>query len=168
MWSSAPPRTGRPVVAATTDGAVRRAGPGPEMTISLKPAVERRRISSTTAWPAGVAMNAWPSCTAQGRRCRFPSAGSTGLGSLGNSVSAVASTPGSPARASGAQSSVTSTTNEAPAESTSSARSSVGAAPVAASFTVTGGSTPGTAVLASSSSSAPCRRTMRSAARPVS
>jgi hypothetical protein len=74
------------VVAATTDGRVRRGRSRDRTTIAEKPAVERRRISAITCSPAAVSMNAWPSCTAQGSRCRLPSAGTTGFASLGNRV----------------------------------------------------------------------------------
>ena len=67
-WSSAPPGTGRPVVAATTLAALGLARSGERTAIALKPAVERRLISFTTSWPGSEAMNAWPSWTPQGSR----------------------------------------------------------------------------------------------------
>ena len=116
-------------------------------------------------------MNAWPSWTAQGRRCRFPSAGSTGFGSLGKSVSAVASTPGSPvAEARGAVVARRRAERRRRASRSARARSSVGCgAGRPRASAVSGGSAAGTGVLASSSSSAPvpAQEAERAASRVV-
>ena len=91
-----PPRTGAPLVAATTVGDVSDVGPEASMTMRVNDAVERSRIWPSIAWPTSVCMNASPSWTPYGSRCRLPSAG-TGPPLLGKSVRAVASTPASPA-----------------------------------------------------------------------
>jgi hypothetical protein len=154
------------VVAATTEGRVRRERSVELTTIAANPAVERRLISATIASPRSVFMNAWPSCTAQGSRCRLPSAGSTGFDSLGKSVCEVASTPGSPGACSFGVASSARAVNDRPVASRRVARRTVGLAPTASISSVIGAWAAATATEASSPSCAPLRTITRS--RPAS